>query len=100
MIEASYFLKTVKNNIDNKKLTDKDFREFTRNTLPSIDMKHLPKERLAILRNTNYDSGYDTYEITTFDTKDRQDTIWNTFTEYGRHKRGMKKCKVIIMEEE
>lgn len=100
MIESDSFLETVKENIDNKKLSDAYFRQMIRNSMPSVNIKHLPKEQLAILQNTIYDSSYNTYEITTFGTKDDQDKVWNTFTEYGRRDRGMKKCKVIVMEDE
>ena len=34
--EAENFMKTIAANIDNKNLSDKDFREFIRNTLPII----------------------------------------------------------------
>lgn len=35
-IEASHFLGTIEANLDNDKLSDKDFRELIRNTLPIV----------------------------------------------------------------
>jgi len=36
LISAENFLETVSVNINNKKLSDADFREFVRNTLPIV----------------------------------------------------------------
>jgi hypothetical protein len=38
-ISADNFLATVAANINNKKLSDKGFRQFIRNTLPSVEYK-------------------------------------------------------------
>ena len=40
LIDSDHFLKTVEVNINNDKLTDVDFRNFVRNTLPIVDYKN------------------------------------------------------------
>jgi hypothetical protein len=35
-VPASNFVETLKANVDNAKLSDKEFREFVRNTLPIV----------------------------------------------------------------
>ena len=37
MVPASNFCSTLNANVDNEKLTDAQFREFVRNSLPSVD---------------------------------------------------------------
>jgi hypothetical protein len=39
MVPAGNFCKTVQANVDNEKLSDADFREFIRNTLPIVIME-------------------------------------------------------------
>lgn len=46
-VDAKHFLGIVEANIDNEKLSDKQFREFIRNTLPIIDYKRPIKEKRA-----------------------------------------------------
>ena len=36
-IPANNFVGTISVNVDNEKLTDKEFREFIRNTLPDVE---------------------------------------------------------------
>ena len=36
-VPASNFVATVASNVDNEKLTDAEFREFIRNTLPIVE---------------------------------------------------------------
>ena len=35
-VPAEHFMFTLEENVDNEKLSDKDFRQFVRNTLPII----------------------------------------------------------------
>jgi hypothetical protein len=43
-ISAKNFMQTIAANIDNPKLTDKDLRDFIRNTLPIVKgVKYSPK---------------------------------------------------------
>ena len=46
-VPASNFMATVAVNVDNEKLSDKEFREFIRNTLPIVqyDNADAPKEK-------------------------------------------------------
>lgn len=50
-------------------------------------------EELGILEDNQYGR-----KVTICDDEHEQNTIWNMYTEYGRKKRGMKKCKVVIKE--
>ena len=36
-VSAKNFMGTIAANVDNKKLSDKEFRQFIRNTLPVVD---------------------------------------------------------------
>jgi hypothetical protein len=36
-VPAGHFMATIAANVDNAKLSDADFREFIRNTLPIVD---------------------------------------------------------------
>lgn len=36
IVSASNFMATIAANVDNEKISDKDFREFIRNTLPIV----------------------------------------------------------------
>ncbi len=38
-VPAEHFMGTIAVNVDNKKLSDADFREFIRNTLPIVQYK-------------------------------------------------------------
>lgn len=50
-------------------------------------------EEFGILEDTQY-----IRKVTICIDEHEQNSIWNTYTEHGRKKRGMKKCKVIIKE--
>ena len=45
MVPAEHFMGTIAANVDNKKLSDADFRQFIRNTLPIIQYPRKRKER-------------------------------------------------------
>ena len=44
-IPAEHFAATIAINVDNEKLSDADFRQFIRNTLPIVQYKRKRKER-------------------------------------------------------
>jgi len=50
-------------------------------------------EELGILEDTSYGR-----TITICVDEHEQNSIWNMYSDHGRKKRGMKKCKVIIKE--
>ena len=39
MVPAEHFMATIAANVDNKKLSDADFRQFIRDTLPIVQYK-------------------------------------------------------------
>jgi hypothetical protein len=39
MVPAEHFMATIAVNVDNEKLSDADFRQFIRNTLPIVQYK-------------------------------------------------------------
>lgn len=43
-VPASHFMATIAKNVDNTKLSDAEFREFIRNTLPIVDYPR-PEEK-------------------------------------------------------
>lgn len=95
-IDSNSFLETVKENIDNKKLSDKDFRDFIKKSMSNVNIKHLPKEQLGILECAVTNEQV----VTVCGSEYEQDRIWNMYTGLGRQKRGMKKCKVILIKED
>lgn len=46
-IPAEHFMATIATNIDNTKLTDAQFREFIRNTLPIVEYPRQPRPETA-----------------------------------------------------
>ena len=44
-VSAKNFVATIAANVDNDKLSDKDFRDFIRNTLPIVEYNKPSKER-------------------------------------------------------
>jgi hypothetical protein len=49
MVPAKNFLTTLAANVDNKKLTDEQFREFVRNTLPIVDFPKPTSEQEQVM---------------------------------------------------
>ena len=48
IVPAEHFMGTIAANVDNEKLTDADFREFIRNTLPIVQYPRPPAREHSV----------------------------------------------------
>lgn len=50
LIPATSFVDTMSANVDNEKMSDSDFRQFVRNTLPIVDYPLNPAKNVKLKR--------------------------------------------------